>query len=435
MASRRIERGRFGRAVHWVVALGLLSGILANLAIDSSSRPAASKAAVPLSQWESIRDHVRKGVGSVRGPSLEVTIPDAGEGLKVFEARPMWEVLEQPGQTRLTLRQDLQSGIRRYLERLDVPELTLVAIDVRTGAILAVAGYLDGQWEPELALQARGPAASLYKLVSTAALLEGKGESPKSTVCYSGRGDRRVTQRLLDSSTRSAPGRTCRTLEQGVATSDNAVIGVKTASSLNRRLLMAYSDAFGFNRAIPFDWPVQVSSAKLPRAALDLANAGAGFGDVQISALHAAMVAAAIANDGVMMVPGLVEAIVDGHGREAYHRDAEPLRRLVSSKTAHRLGRMMLLGTSEGSSRKTFGRRHKVLAGMEIASKTGSLNGVVDGRTYHFTWYIGYAPVSQPEIAVAVMVRNPMSWVVKAGEVALETFTLYFMGNNEKRDP
>jgi cell division protein FtsI/penicillin-binding protein 2 len=130
-----------------------------------------------------------------------------------------------------------------------------------------------------------------------------------------------------------------------------------------------------------------------------------------------------------------VEAIVDGQGREAYHRDAEALRRLVSSKTARRLGQMMVLGTSEGSSRKTFGRRHKVLTGMDIASKTGSLNGKVDGETYHFTWYIGYAPASQPEIAVAVMVRNPISWVVKAGEVARETFTLYFMGINEKRDP
>ena len=69
------------------------------------------------------------------------------------------------------------------------------------------------------------------------------------------------------------------------------------------------AERFGFNRSIPFAIPVEPSEANIPESAFAFAETGAGFGDVYLSPLHGALIAATIANGGVWRDPTLFEAL------------------------------------------------------------------------------------------------------------------------------
>ncbi|MDC4224909.1 MAG: penicillin-binding transpeptidase domain-containing protein [Candidatus Manganitrophus sp.] len=78
--------------------------------------------------------------------------------------------------------------------------------------------------------------------------------------------------------------------------------------------LLNYGERFQFNRPIPFELPVQVSRMQIDESERGLAMSAAGFGDVGLSPLHAAMIGSSIANDGVMMSPCMIDEVRDAEG-------------------------------------------------------------------------------------------------------------------------
>jgi cell division protein FtsI/penicillin-binding protein 2 len=134
---------------------------------------------------------------------------------------------------------------------------------------------------------------------------------------------------------------------------------------------------------------------------------------------------AAIANDGVMMLPMLTEEIRNGKGETIFAAQGRPLRSLVSPATAGQLSRMLATTVNSGTSRKIFhDRRGRArLASLNIAAKTGSING--KDPLGHYSWFAAYAPADDPQIALAALVINQDKWKIKAsylGEQALEAF-------------
>ena len=152
---------------------------------------------------------------------------------------------------------------------------------------------------------------------------------------------------------------------------------------------------------------------------------GAGLDhDVKISPLHAAVIMSAIANGGKMMVPGLTSSIIDGQGVEKERFTPRELRRLVTPETSASLTRMLSSTVLTGTSRRAFhDRRGRLLVGVPIAAKTGSIDGT-DPKG-HYSWFAAFAPTQEPRIALVALVINPDKWRVKAsqvGEQALEEF-------------
>src|SRR5437868_12715859 len=100
------------------------------------------------------------------------------------------------------------------------------------------------------------------------------------------------------------------------------------------------AERFLFNRPI-FDQPLEQSRAQIPDTGLDFARSAAGFGEVKLSAMHAALIAAAVGNGGVAMEPSLI-ASVDG-------TSVEPTgsMRLLNTETAGTLRDMMKLTVSQ----------------------------------------------------------------------------------------
>jgi len=104
----------------------------------------------------------------------------------------------------------------------------------------------------------------------------------------------------------------------------------------------------------------------------------------------------------------------------AYRKVMEPL-------IASQLGTMMTATVKQGTSRRTFhdGRGRSLCPGVEIAGKTGTLSRENPYRGY--TWWVGFAPVENPQIALAVLVVNTPNWRIKASGVAAETMRHFFV--------
>lgn len=324
--------------------------------------------------------------------------------------------LEGGGRAILTLDPRLQARLERTLRSWDVPWGAVVLVEPSTGRVLALAEH--SRAEPDrrgLATAALAPAASIFKLVTAAALLE-EGVLADETVCYHGGKRRLAPGNLADDPRRD---RRCATLTSAFGHSTNVVFAKLADRGLDPARLRAVAERFLFNAPIPFAQPVEVSSAEIPEESFALANTAAGFGKVRLSALHGALLAAVVANDGLMVPPVLVDA-VEG----ATWPETAPGYRVVDAPVAAELGRMMRSTVTEGTARKVFRRVAKSLRGVAVAGKTGSLADAAPYRDN--SWFVGYAPADRPEIAVAAVVVNDRVWRVRAPSLAKEALEAYF---------
>ncbi len=321
------------------------------------------------------------------------------------------------GQAVLTLDPRLQDRLERQLARYRVPRGATVLLEPRSGRVLALAGHArDEPGARDLALRALAPAASIFKIVTAAALLE-RGVEPEAAVCYHG-GRHRISPRQLADDPRR--DRRCLTLAAALGRSANVVFAKLALRDLSADLLQAEADRLLFNARIPFARPVEVSRAEVPRQVFDLAATAAGFGTVRMSPLHAALLAAVVANGGLFVPPRLVEA-VEGAEPPAL---PEP-QRLLDEPVARALGEMMRVTVTEGTARKVFRTAARSpLAGVAVAGKTGSLAEAEPFRDY--SWFVGFAPADGPRVAVAAVVVNERLWHAKAPTVAREALEAFF---------
>jgi cell division protein FtsI/penicillin-binding protein 2 len=207
------------------------------------------------------------------------------------------------------------------------------------------------------------------------------------------------------------------------------------------------ASAFGFAQNIPFDAALEPSALEIPTETLEFARASAGFWHSSLSPLHGALIAAAVANGGVMPAPRLIEKAVgpDGAVLDLPRRRA---RRVIDADTAREVGRMMELTTTIGTARATFRSRRGVrFLPVEVAGKTGSLsyrgapgdpvlpaaNLVADGGYLGYSWFVGYAPTDRPRVAFAVVLGNRATWRIKAPYVARRLVTEYLAAGGDAR--
>jgi peptidoglycan glycosyltransferase len=314
---------------------------------------------------------------------------------------------------RLTIDPDLQERVEKILERARPIAGAIVLLDPRDGRVLALASYAHDRALGVVPLRGEFPAASLFKLVTAAAGLEAGTVTPTTTIHTVGGGLRRLgKEHVVDNPRRERWGMT---IEQALARSNNPVFGKLAVKKVGHDRLSATAEAFGFNRQIPFELPTGVSRADVPDDPLGLGKTGAGFGEVTISPLHAALLAAAIANQGRMPRPWVVESVRDPAGRVVYEGRAALLGTPIKPATARALTDMMVDTVTRGTSRRAF-RGSKLARRGEIAGKTGSLDG--RNPTGHYDWFAGFAPAEEPEVAVAALLVNGRLWHIKGSGAA-----------------
>ncbi len=327
-------------------------------------------------------------------------------------------------QVYLSIDERLQKDVFDLFRRFDPPYGVCVAMEPKTGRILAMVGYRKGgEPDPWLPLKAIYPAASLIKVVTAAAALERGALSPGDEIAYRG-GIYRISKKGLHA--RNGRGVRMMSLEEAVARSANSVIGRVAVDNVGGDVLEEYMAKFGFGQKIPFELPVETSQAEVPRDEYNLARTGAGFGEVYVSPLHMAMMMSAIGMRGEMPAPVLVEFVEGAEGDALYEAQPSKWRDTVAPETADALLKMMVKTIEMGTSRRTFGTPDKtpLLKDMEVAGKTGSLSGWTPRM--RFEWFAGVAPVAGARLAVAALVVNNSRWKIKGSYVGKEAFSAYF---------
>ena len=123
-----------------------------------------------------------------------------------------------------------------------------------------------------------------------------------------------------------------------------------------------------------------------------------GQSSVRASPLQMAMVAAAIANDGVLMVPSLVDSVISPTQAPLVTIAPQSLGQPMTTATARALTAMMVASVDSGAAASA------AIEGVSVAGKTGTAeNG--PGEAYTL-WFTGFAPADDPQIVVAVVVQD-----------------------------
>jgi cell division protein FtsI/penicillin-binding protein 2 len=327
----------------------------------------------------------------------------------------------------LTLEPRLQEAAEEVLAAFAIPYGAAVVLSVPDGRVLALVGrssVAPALGPEELALQPWAPAASVFKVVSAAALVAEGGLGADSRTCYHGGVSAVLPDNLVDL---PRLDRTCGTLAYGVGKSQNAIIAKLAARHLTPEKLERTARALGFDQEIPFDLPVEPSTLDVPADPLEFARTAAGFWHSTLSPMHGALLAAAVASGGEMPAPRLIERAT-GSGHQPLAIPVTPPRAVLAPAVAREVGRMMELTTRIGTAKGTFrDRRGRPVLPVSVAGKTGTLSAETDKGHVGYSWFVGYAPTDRPQIAFAVVLGNPPIWRIKATYLArrliAETFS------------
>ncbi|HEY2745117.1 MAG TPA: penicillin-binding transpeptidase domain-containing protein [Polyangia bacterium] len=354
-----------------------------------------------------------------RKPPLDWRRALAGSLAPRAENGRLVQPLADGGRVELTLDPDLQRAAERLLGDADPIQGAAVLVSVDDGRVLALAGrHRDAPTtnDARLATSAWAPAASVFKLVTTAALL-GQGITPTTRVCYHGGVHSVEADNLEDHPELDAR---CKSLGYGVAKSQNAILARLAHDHLDPVKLERTARALGWGEAPAFELPTTASTLALPSDPLAFARVAAGFWNTSLSPLHGALLAATIARGGEMPALRIVDRVVDGAGHDQPLPARVAPHRALDADSADELRRMMVGTTEWGSANRAFrdsstGRRR--LAGVRVAGKTGTLTGREEGGLA-YSWFIGFAPADHPQVAFAVLLGRADEADIRAAEVA-----------------
>lgn len=322
-----------------------------------------------------------------------------------------------------TVRPSLQRDVAKFVIRNRVPYGMFVAVEPKTGAFLAFYGSQGRTESDTLVQKASYPAASMFKVVTTADALENRKINPDTEIYFHGClycigptywTDNRRRDRLHLSVT------------EALGKSVNMIFAKIALRYLTPENLQAMADRFGFNKEIESDVPFEMSSAVIPSERAGFARSAAGFGQVLISPIHAAVIAGALSNGGVMMRPHLIESIKGPDGNVVFRTTPKILAVVADAKISSTLLSMMHSTTVKGTGRRAFFRWHHdpILRKISVAGKTGTLSGLHPEGLYE--WFMGMAPVGNPRIAVAALTIDRGYWRIKGTDIASRGLRTYF---------
>jgi penicillin-binding protein A len=334
-----------------------------------------------------------------------------GDGLEARAASGNW--------VGLTLDRDLQRDAERLLESARPLAGAVVAVEARSGKILAWAERRRDGRSGSVITTAHSPAASVFKLVTTAALYETSDITPSERVCIAG-GTRAVERRHLDPP-RDGDIR-CAPFFQALGHSKNAVYAQLATHRLLRTDLIEVAERLGFNGNVPFDFSVPVGTLSVPYNDLEFARTAAGFRGTTLTPLGGAYLAGVVASGGLAPRFRILAETDDTPAPAAFEA------RVLGATTAHRLERMMEVTVENGTARSAFhdDLGHPLLGSYRVAGKTGTLHPSENSREGAASWFVGFAPARSPALIVSVLLENGDVWRRTAAEVARDVLRSYF---------
>jgi len=299
----------------------------------------------------------------------------------------------------------------------------VVALDPRSGAVTVMAS--SPGYDPN-SLRSAATAASIkadpsgrlinratqfgyapgstFKVVTATAAIDSGAYTRESRV--SGRNDIPISGVPLQNDANESLGSI--TLTEALAKSVNTV-WAQVAERLGKRTIARYMQRFGFDRKPQLDYPpTQMSSSGeylgerllAPTSSqVDVGRMGIGQDKLDVTALQMSEVAAAVANQGRLMVPHMTSRIVDGEGRTVQRIEPRLQATVMKPSTASAVTAMMEAVVNEGTGTPAQ------IPGVQVAGKTGTAETQIGNRLNN-VWFIAFAPASAPRVAIAVTLQK-----------------------------
>ena len=291
----------------------------------------------------------------------------------------------------------------------------VVAIDPRTGEVLALVSQpsfdptnLEQNWndiisrKEERPLEQRYfslfPPGSIMKVVTSAALFR---SGINTTDLYDCQGSAVINGQIISEQNDKTHGWV--NYNMALANSCNTYFATFGVQAGDKKFLSA-TKGFGFGQKIPFELNVPTSSitkaAQIPaKLATNLLAASAfGQGEVLVTPFHMALIAAGIANQGVIMTPHLVERVLDPAQTVVFEQKPQPWLTALSKEEAAKITSAMVGAVNDGTAAPG------ALPNVQVAAKTGSAEP--GGNVQTHAWYLAFAPAEAPRIALAVIVEH-----------------------------
>jgi penicillin-binding protein A len=296
-----------------------------------------------------------------------------------------------------------------------------IALDPRTGAILAVAS--TPSYNPnklathdftkakhaynrlttsstdkllDRATQQVYPPGSTFKLVTAAAALS-HGRTPNTLV--NGNPSMQLPQSsdILHNENGQGCGGGKVTMTVALENSCNVAFA-QLGLELGADVLQEQAEKFGFNESVIDELPGAVS--RFPTNIDDPQTALSAIGQYEVAAspLQMAMIAAGIANGGEVMKPYIVQEVRSPDLDVLDEAKPEVLHQAVSSTVASELTQMMVDVVVDGTG---FNAQ---IPGVSVAGKTGTANSAPNRPPY--AWMVTFAPADDPQVAVAVQIEH-----------------------------
>jgi cell division protein FtsI (penicillin-binding protein 3) len=288
-----------------------------------------------------------------------------------------------------------------------------VAMDPRTGDVLAMAirptfnPNIFGELPSRDAVRNRAitdpfEPGSTFKAIMAAAALEEGVVRPEDRI-YAENGAITIARATIHDWKKYG----WLTFSEVLQNSSN-VGSIKVGLALGSERYYHYMTAFGFGA--PTEMGLSGESRgqlRDPRrwSALSLPTMSIGQ-EVSVTAMQIVAAFGAIANDGVLMRPRVVKALVDEAGRETRRIEPRAVRQVISRETARTLTRILAKVVDGGTG------RHAAIPGYDVAGKTGTAQKL-DPATRRYSRapgvlsFIGFAPADAPRFVMLVMLDEP----------------------------
>lgn len=364
----------------------------------------------------------------LRGHHGHVFIERDKQGRELLLYRGELEEPRHGSDVYLTLDLALQGAVDTIVieehVRWKAKKTVAVVVEVTTGSILAMS-YLPNHdrelaseskptnWK-NLAIYEPYEPGSTYKIVAFTGALDQRRLSVDERIdCHWGHYIDPVLKFELNDLKKmgTVPARDVFTYSSNVGT-------YKVFKKLGQAELLNYSRRFGFGRMtgieLPGEAPGYINEGRWSN------TTGSSFAmgyEVKVTPLQMALAYAALANNGLLMKPRLVDRVVSGNGDTVRYYEPELAGHVCSGRTAQLMRDLMKNVVTKGT-----GTRAQI-EGIEVAGKTGTSrrydpeyryknnkgNWVKGGYPpgHHVTSFVGFAPADTPKIACVVVVDDP----------------------------
>jgi penicillin-binding protein 2B len=342
-------------------------------------------------------------------------------GVEIPDSKVSYTPAVMGNNVRLTIDQNIQyyveSALQKSMDKFHPKSMTAIVVDPKTMEILAMANAPtfnpNRYWEfkdqsdfMNRSISSQYEPGSTFKLVTLAGAVEQNKFDPNE---------------IYQSGSIHVPGGTLHdhnysgwgpiSFMDGLLYSSNVAFVKLGYEKLGIEKFRTYIDKFGFGAKTGIDLPNEVSGTigkmKYPTEA---ATATFGQGQVVVTAIQQIAAYGAIANGGKLMWPHVVKSIEDPQTNEVIQSFApKVIRQAVSPGTAKQTSlylEQVVANQDIGTGRKAF------INGYRIAGKTGTAQVVeAGGKGYKpNSWnisFIGYAPVEDPRILIAIISEEP----------------------------